>query len=128
MPRLRAIGRYENQPLNLAFNRGEEFEADESQADFLLRDAPGSFEYVEQKQLKTPPANKAILEAPQDKRVNDDLTKISGISRAKAMQLLQLGIDSYRALATADPEALMKIQGVGKSTAEAWIEAASEYL
>lgn len=128
MPRLRAVSRYSNEPLNLAYNPGVEFDADQALFDYLMRDAPGCFELVEQKQMKAPPANKAILDAPQDKRANDDLTVISGISRAKAMQLLQMGIDSFRSLATADPETLARIPGVGEAKAQAWIEAASERL
>lgn len=123
MPRLRATGRYVNDPRNLAFDRGDEFDADDELAEFLHRDAPGAF-----KEMKEPPANKAVLNAPQSKQANDDLTVISGISRGKAMHLHQLGIASYADLAAADVETLATIQGVGDVTASEWIEAAQELV
>lgn len=62
--RLRAIGRYVNEPRNLAFDAGTVFEADEATAAFLLADAPGTFERVVlAKQVSAPPADKAIKAA-----------------------------------------------------------------
>ncbi len=63
--RLRAIGRYVNEPRNLAFDAGTVFEADEATAAFLLADAPGTFERVVlAKQVSAPPADKAV-KAPE---------------------------------------------------------------
>jgi hypothetical protein len=59
--RLRALGRYVNEPRNLAWNKGEVFEADDALAAFLLADAPGTFERVtEAKAMAAPVADKAI--------------------------------------------------------------------
>ncbi len=59
--RLKAIGRYVNEPRGLAFDAGTVFEADEVTAAYLLADAPGCFERVVlAKQVTAPAADKAI--------------------------------------------------------------------
>jgi hypothetical protein len=61
--RLRALGRYVNEPRNLAWNKGEVFEADADLAAFLLADAPGTFERVAESK------SKAITEPAMDKAI-----------------------------------------------------------
>lgn len=60
--RLRALGRYVNEPRGLAFDAGTEFDAEPAMLAFLLADAPGTFARVEpaSKQVAAPPADKAI--------------------------------------------------------------------
>lgn len=59
--KLRALGRYVNEPRGLAYNAGDVFEADQATAAYLLADAPGTFERVVlAKQVEAPPANKAV--------------------------------------------------------------------
>lgn len=109
----------------MVYQTGEEFDATEEHARFLMADSPGSFERV--KALNSPPAHKAILEPRRAKAQQpDDLTVISGISNAKARQLALMGVDSFVALAAASVDDLMDIRGVGEATAQAWIEEARE--
>jgi hypothetical protein len=58
--RLRALGRYVNEPRGLAFDAGTEFDAEPAMLAFLLADAPGTFEQVLAKAATAPPADKAI--------------------------------------------------------------------
>ena len=59
--KLKALGRYVNEPRGLAYDAGTVFDADEATAGYLLADAPGCFERVVlAKQVEAPPANKAV--------------------------------------------------------------------
>lgn len=126
MPKLRTITPYRNPPRGLAYEAGVVIEVDEALASFLQADSPDAFEVV--KAPASPPAHKAILDAPERKAAADDLTVISGISRAKARQLAALGIATFAALAAADAATLTQIRGVGDTTAHEWILAAKERL
>lgn len=124
MAKLRAVTDYRNPPRGLEYQAGAEFDADDGLTRFLLSDAPDAFEHV--KAPAAPPANKAIMHAPERKTARDDLTQISGISSAKARQLAVVGIASFADLAVADVAVLARIRGVGDVTAQAWIEDAKE--
>jgi len=69
--RLLCIGRYVNEPRNLAYNTGDVFEADETLAAFLLADAAGCFAPA--------PAAKAVPEPPRDKAIKAAQNKGGGV-------------------------------------------------
>lgn len=69
--RLRAIGRYVNEPRNLAFDAGTVFEADEALASYLLADAPGCFAPA--------PAVKAVAAPTVDKAIKAAQNKGGGV-------------------------------------------------
>lgn len=125
--RLRATGSYRDTSLGVSYRPGEEFQVDEERARFLERDAPESFERV--KAMAAPPANKAVLEAPESKGpTEDDLTVIDGISDTRQRQLQFAGIYTYADLAEANAGTLTQLHGVGQATAERWRAEAREML
>ncbi len=64
MTRLLCVGRYVNEPRNLAFDVGVTFEPDEALSAFLLADAPGCFAPAPVvKAVAAPTADKAIRQA-----------------------------------------------------------------
>jgi hypothetical protein len=63
--KIKCIGKYVNAPAGLVFNPGEEFDATDDLASFLMSDAPGCFQEV--KKRGRPRKNKAILEPVHDK-------------------------------------------------------------
>ncbi len=65
------------------------------------------------------------VKSPPERR-NLELQDLPGIGPARATELRELGIFSVGALATADPELIASIDGVGLATARRWIEAAQE--
>ncbi len=119
------MGKYRNDALGVHYMPEDEINVDDEHAEWLLRDSPSSFERV--KAMASPPANKAVLDAPENK-AQDDLTEISGISRAKALALADNGISSFADLARADTDTLTSIRGVGEATAGEWIAGARERL
>lgn len=69
----------------------------------------------------------APTETPADAPSADDLTEIKGIGPKFAEQLSALGIDSFAALAAADPGTLSE-QLDGPAAVEAWIDEARQRL
>lgn len=69
--RLLCIGRYVNEPRNLAYNTGDVFEADETLASYLLADAPGCFAPA--------PAVKAVAAPTVDKAIKAAQNKGGGV-------------------------------------------------
>jgi len=65
--KLRCVSGYTNGPAGLVFRAGDEFNANEELARFLLADAPGCFKEVLVKKAGRPRKNKAILEPVIDK-------------------------------------------------------------
>lgn len=126
MTKLKCVSNYSNQ--HLVFKAGEEFEASDELASFLFADSPESFKEVVQvaKQMKAPPMNKAILEAPHNKAAQPPITSIDGVGPAMAKRLAAAGFNSVEAIAQADASELSKVPGVGDERAAAWIEAAKE--
>lgn len=122
--RLRCLSYYRNDPLNVVHQPGEEFDATDERARYLLRDSPQSFERV--KAPDSPPANKAVLEPDERKSDGDDFTVISGISDARQRSLRLVGIRTYADLAAADVDTLTDLHGVGEQTAREWIREASD--
>lgn len=72
--KLRCTGNYINGPRNLVYRKGEVFDASPDLRAFLLADAPGCFEELEEpsetaeKGLDAPPMDKAIKSPPKKKR------------------------------------------------------------
>ena len=76
MVQLRVLHRYANN--REAYEKHQEFEADDEHAKWLLADAPGCFEVIEpkpdadspaprRKRLRKPPENKAVQAPPEEK-------------------------------------------------------------
>lgn len=59
MIRLKCTGNYRNDPKNLAWTKGQEFEVDERLYAYLMTDAPGCFV----KAVDAPPADKMVKQA-----------------------------------------------------------------
>lgn len=55
--KLKAKGRYSNEPLGVAYEAGQVFEVDEAMANLLMADSPGSFEEYKE------PAKRATKQA-----------------------------------------------------------------
>ena len=67
MKRLKVLGPYNG------FEVGAIISLDDAQADWYLRDSPGSFEVVtEAKAEEAPPKDKAVKRAPRKKVVKDE--------------------------------------------------------
>lgn len=67
MAKMRCLNRYENLPHHMTFAAGTVFEATPEVRQYLMADAPGCFEDVEDvKALDEPPRDKAI-KAPRRK-------------------------------------------------------------
>ena len=62
MIKLRCVLTYANGPLNLAYEVGTVFDADDAQATYLLADAPGCFEVVK---AVTAPARDKMIRTPE---------------------------------------------------------------
>lgn len=63
--KLIAKGNYRNDPLNVVYRKGDTIEVDDALGEFLLRDAPGTFEKAIATPAKagaSPPADKAVKE------------------------------------------------------------------
>lgn len=86
------------------------------------RAAAPTGEWTARPQLRAVPEPAAeTAPAPQPSPGDtDDLTEIKGIGPKFAEQLLRLGIDSFEALAAADPDALAE-QLDGPAAVESWI-------
>lgn len=67
--RLRCVAAYRNDPRNVIYRAGDEFDATDEHAAFLLADAPGCFEHVKPKakRVRKPPQDKAMREPPEEK-------------------------------------------------------------
>ncbi|MBK8772596.1 MAG: hypothetical protein IPM06_19525 [Rhizobiales bacterium] len=65
MIKLRCLLRYANGPLNLAYDAGTVFDADDAQAAYLLVDAPECFEVV--KAITAPARDKMVRTPEADK-------------------------------------------------------------
>ena len=66
--KLKCLARYVNVPAGLVFRPGQIFDASSSLRDFLLSDAPECFEeYPKRRRKQARVANKAILEAVEEK-------------------------------------------------------------
>ena len=65
MVRLRAKSEYASATEH--YRKGQVIEVDEGHAEWLQRDAPGTFEVVVEKALKQPPRDKMLRAAPKEK-------------------------------------------------------------
>jgi N utilization substance protein A len=68
------------------------------------------------------------MAAKQEEEGYNALMKIPGIGEATAERLFNGGIKSITTIATADPEMLASIPGVGEKSASLWIEAAGKLI
>lgn len=65
MIRLRAKSEYSTATEH--YRRGQVIEVDDAHAEWLQRDAPGTFEVVVEKAPKRPPRDKMLRSAPEEK-------------------------------------------------------------
>jgi N utilization substance protein A len=68
------------------------------------------------------------IAASQEAEGFKSLIKIPGIGNAMAEKLYNEGFKSIAMIATAEPEMLSAIQGVGEKSASHWIEAAVKII
>ena len=77
------------------------------------------------KEATAPAPNAVTIEEaplPDFLQERDDLTKITGLGSTSAKKLKQAGIDSFVALADADPAALAAATGISQAKLTVWID------
>ena len=126
MRRLKVVDRYVEREVIL--DAGMIIDETQYDLDYLLRDAPGCFEEVEdivvkkeeEVVIKQPPFNKAILEpkidkAPSEQPKESDLTKIVGIGKILQDRLNDEGYFTIEDLQKASDVELLQIRYMTKS-------------
>lgn len=104
---------------------GDEIHVDDEKALELINGGYAEAVRVTGETAKRSPAEMAVSPARSERSARA-LTDIPGIGKARAADLLALGIASVAELAAADANTVAAIDGVGMTTAQRWIGAAQE--